>query len=104
MVLIELAIYDLRVTYSVVALKGGKLEFRPPKTPERTGGVELPEHLEGAVLDTLWGAAMTDAAAWSLLARWPSDRLLLDPSGDFPPKGRASPRAAAAFSTERRLR
>ena len=73
-VLIELAIYDLKVTYAVVALKGGKLEFRPPETPERTGGVELPEHLKGAVLDTLWGAAMTDAAAWSLLTRRPSAR------------------------------
>lgn len=74
-VLIELAIYDLRVTYAVVALKGGKLEFRPPETPERTGGVELPEHLEGAVHDTLWGAAMTDATAWALLTRRPSVRV-----------------------------
>jgi len=74
-VLIDLAIYDLKVTYAVVALKGGKLGFRPPETPERTGGVELPEHFKGAVLDTLWGAAMMDAAAWALLTRRPSDRL-----------------------------
>ena len=57
--LIELAICDLRVTYAVAALKGGKLEFRPTETPERTGGVSVPEDLEGVVHDKLWGAVMT---------------------------------------------
>lgn len=63
----------------MVALKGSKLELRPSETPERTGGVELPEHIEEAVLDTLCvgegGATMTVAAAWALLTRRPSARL-----------------------------
>ena len=74
-VLIDLAIYDLKVTYAVVALKGRKLACRPPETPERTSGVRLPEYLERAVHEATWAAVAADAAAWAVLTRRPSARL-----------------------------
>lgn len=70
-VLVEVSFGELRVTYTVVSLKGRKREVRAPETPDRLEGVKLPASLAPLVRDLVHAAAMADPAARAVLTRPP---------------------------------